>query len=86
MTLMLPGTQIRDLSLRSTSVHMVSSDSSFGELSSVRMASASSSGLAPRAIVPAIGQVSTRSPVTRTYISGDAPTRYSSSPRLRKNS
>jgi hypothetical protein len=72
--------------LRSTSVHMVSSDSSFGESSRVRMFSASSSGPAPRAIVPAIGQVSTRSPVTRTYISGDAPTRYSPSPRFRKNS
>ena len=86
MTRTLPGTQIRDLSLRSTSVHMVSSDSSFAESSSVRMFSASSSGSPPRAIVPAIGQVSTRSPVTRTYISGDAPTRYSPSPRLKKNS
>ena len=37
-------------------------------------------------MVPAIGQVSTRSPVTRTYISGDAPTRYSPSPRFRMNS
>ena len=83
---MLPGTQIRDLSLRSTSVHIVSSDSSLGEASSARMASASPSGSSPRAIVPAIGQVSTRSPVTRTYISGDAPTRYSPAPRLRKNS
>ena len=86
MTRTLPGTQIRDLSLRSTSVHMVSSDSSFAELSSVRMFSASPSGSPPRAIVPAIGHVSTRSPVTRTYISGDAPTRYSPSPRLKKNS
>ncbi len=86
MTLMLPGTQIRDLSLRSTSVHMVSSDSSLGESSSSRMAAASPMGSAPRAIVPAIGQVSTRSPVTRTYISGDAPTRYSAAPRLKMNS
>ncbi len=86
MTWTLPGTQTRDLSLRSTSVHMVSSDSSFGEPSRVRMFSASSSGPAPRGIVPEIGQVSTRSPVTRTYISGDAPTRYSPSPRLNMNS
>src|ERR1039457_6257664 len=76
MTLTLPGRQTRDLSLRSTSVHMVSSDSSLAELSSVRMFAASSSGSAPRRIVPEIGQVSTRSPVTRTYISGDAPTRH----------
>ena len=86
MTLTVPGTQTRDLSLRSTSVHMVSSDSSLEESSSVRMFSASSSGPAPRAIVPEIGQVSTRSPVTRTYISGDAPTRYSPWPRLNMNS
>ena len=58
MTLTVPGTQTRDLSLRSTSVHMVSSDSSLAESSSVRMFSASSSGPAPRAIVPEIGQVS----------------------------
>ena len=44
------------------------------------MLAASSSGSAPRAIVPEIGQVSTRSPCTRTYISGDAPTRYSPAP------
>ncbi len=37
-------------------------------------------------MVPEIGQVSTRFPVTRTYISGDAPTRHSPSPRLKKNS
>ena len=86
MTLTEPGTQTRDLSLRSTSVHMVSSDSSFAEPSSVAMFAASSSGSVPRAIVPEIGQVSTRSPVTRTYISGDAPTRYSPSPRLNANS
>ena len=47
------------------------------------MLAASSSGSAPRAIVPEIGQVSTRSPFTRTYISGDAPTRYSPPPRQR---
>ena len=34
MTFTEPGTQTRDLSLRSTSVHMVSSDSSLAELSS----------------------------------------------------
>ena len=77
ITRTLPGTQTRDLSLRSTSVHMVSSDSSLAEPSSTAMLAASSSGSAPRAIVPEIGQVSTRSPLTRTYISGDAPTRYS---------
>ena len=43
-------------------------------------------GLSPRATVPEMGQVSTRSLVTRTYISGEAPTRYSPSPRLMKNS
>ena len=86
ITLTEPGTQTRALSLRSTSVHMVSSDSSLAEPSRVAMFAASSSVSSPRAIVPAIGQVSTRSPVTRTYISGDAPTRYSPSPRLNRNS
>ena len=33
-------------------------------------------------MVPEIGQVSTRRPVTRTNISGLAPTRYSLSPRF----
>jgi hypothetical protein len=86
ITRTLPGTQTLALSLRSTSVHMVSSDSSLSDPSSVAMLAASSSGPSPRAIVPAIGQVSTRSPVTLTYISGDAPTRYSPSPRLKQNS
>ena len=36
----------------------------------------------PRAIVPEIGQVSTRRPSERTNISGDAATRNSPSPRL----
>ena len=81
----LPGSQTRDLSLRSTSVHMVSSDSSLFELSSVRICSASLDGSPPRAIVPEIGHVSTRSPLTRTNISGEAPTRYSPSPRLKRN-
>ena len=82
MTRTLPGTQIRDLSLRSTSVHIVSSDSSFSEFKSSRMFSASPMTSRPRAIVPEIGQVSTRVPSTRTYISGDAETRYSDSPRF----
>src|SRR5205823_3814125 len=42
MTLTLPATQTRDLSLRSTSVHIVNSLSSFFELSSSRICSASS--------------------------------------------
>ena len=63
ITVTVPGTQTRDLSLRSTSVHMVSSDSSLAEPSSMAMLAASSSGSAPRAIVPEIGQVSTRSPL-----------------------
>jgi len=79
------GTQMRDLSLRSTSVHIVSSDSSLAELSSARIWAASAMASRPRAIVPEIGQVSTRSPATRTYISGEAPTRYSASPRFIKN-
>ena len=82
MTWTLPGSQMRDLSLRSTSVHMVSSDSSFDELSSALMRSASSMGSRPRAMVPEMGHVSTRGPSTRTYISGDAPTRWSHPPRL----
>jgi hypothetical protein len=91
ITCTLPGTQTRDLSFLSTSVHMVSSDSSLADPSSLAMLAASSSGSAPRAIVPEIGQVSTRSPLTRTYISGDAPTRYSpfpsaQAPRLNRNS
>mmetsp|Transcript_13140 Transcript_13140/g.43880 ORF Transcript_13140/g.43880 Transcript_13140/m.43880 type:complete len:296 (-) Transcript_13140:352-1239(-) len=76
-----PGTQMRDLSLRSTSVHIVSSDSSLVEPSSSRTCEASSRASAPRSIVPEIGHVSTRSlpstRSTRTNISGDAPTRYS---------
>ncbi len=82
MTRTLPGTQMRDLSLRSTSVHIVSSDSSLAEFSSATICAASPIASLPRAIVPEIGQVSTRSPSTRTYISGEAPTRYSASPRL----
>ena len=58
-----PGSQTRDLSLRSTSVHMVSSDSSFCELSSARICRASAMASPPRAMVPEIGQVSTRSPL-----------------------
>lgn len=52
------------------------------------MFSASSRASRPRQIVPEIGQVSTRHPFalcsTRTNISGEAPTRYSFSPRLSK--
>ncbi len=77
MTLTLPATQTRDLSLRSTSVHIVNSLSSFFELSSSRMRSASSRASRPRLIVPLIGQVSMRLPSTRTYISGEADTRNS---------
>ena len=68
-----PGRQIRDLSLRSTSVHMVSSTSSFSELYSARMRSASSMALSPRRAVPDMGELSTLSPSTRTNISGEAP-------------
>ncbi len=75
----------RDLSLRSTSVHMVSSDSSLVELSSSRMLSASRSGSPVRRAVPEIGQVSTRLPSTRTNISGDAPINCSS-PNCSRNS
>ena len=85
MTRTLPGIAMRDLSLRSTSVHIVSSDASLAELRSARIWAASPIGSRPRAMVPEIGQVSTRSPSTRTYISGEAPTRYSASPRLMRN-
>ena len=84
MTRTEPGSQTRLLSLRSTSEHMVSSDSSFFELSSFRICSESEIASSPRLIVPEIGQVSTRRPLTRTNISGDAPIRYSPSPRLMK--
>ena len=77
-TFTVPGTETRDLSLRSTSVHMVSSDSSLAEESSSRMLSASCIGSPVRRTVPAIGQVSTRSPSIRTNISGEAPTNCSS--------
>src|SRR4029434_751495 len=60
ITRTLPGTQIRDLSLRSTSVHIVSSDSSLDEVSRARICAASPMGSRARAIVPEIGQVSTR--------------------------
>src|SRR5262249_28327909 len=82
ITRTVPGTQIRDLSLRSTSVHIVSSDSSFDEDSNFRICVASLIESDPRGMVPAMGQVSTRLPETRTYISGDAPIRYSLPPRL----
>ena len=82
MTRTLPGSHTRDLSLRSTSVHMVSSDASFSEVRSLRICSASPMASAPRATVPEMGQVSIRRPSTRTYISGDAATRYSPSPRF----
>ena len=85
MTLTVPGTQTRDLSLRSTSVHMVSSDSSLSELISAAMFSASRRASPVRWAVPEIGQVSTRDPSTRTNISGEAPTNCSS-PNCRKNS
>ena len=57
-----PALQMRDLSLRSTSVHMVSSLSSFLSLRICLMFSASSSASRPRLIVPEIGQVSHRHP------------------------
>ncbi|MNT75524.1 hypothetical protein D3C72_2144270 [compost metagenome] len=84
MTLTDPGTHTRLLSLRSTSEHMVSSDSSFLEFKSLRICSLSAIGSSPRLIVPEIGQVSMRRPDTRTNISGEAPTRYSWLPRLMK--
>mmetsp|Transcript_81304 Transcript_81304/g.218655 ORF Transcript_81304/g.218655 Transcript_81304/m.218655 type:complete len:239 (+) Transcript_81304:761-1477(+) len=84
MTCTDPGLQMRDLSLRSTSVHMVSSLSSLRLLRSVRMFSASSMAVAPREMVPLMGHVSMRRPRQRTYISGEAPTRYSWLPRLMK--
>ena len=59
---MVPGTQTRALSLRSTSVHMLSSNSSFSEFSNCRICSASPIASTPRAMVPEIGQVSTRRP------------------------
>jgi hypothetical protein len=52
------------------------------ELSSSRICSASPIGSRPRAMVPEIGQVSTRRPSERTNISGEAETRNSPSPRL----
>ena len=82
MTRTEPGSQMRDLSLRSTSVHMVSSASSLAELSSFAIWAASPSASLPRAMVPEIGQVSTRRPSTRTYISGEAATRNSPAPRF----
>ena len=55
-----PGTHTRDLSLRSTSVHIVSSDSSFLFVKISLIRSASSSAVAPRRMVPLMGHVSTR--------------------------
>ncbi len=79
---MVPGSQTRALSLRSTSVHMLSSNSSFSEFKSWRICSASPIASVPRAIVPEIGQVSTLRPSERTNISGEAETRNSPSPRF----
>src|SRR5579875_3126622 len=55
------------------------------ELSNWRMFSASVNGSPERRAVPAMGQDSTRSPSTRTNISGDAPINCSL-PSCRKNS
>mmetsp|Transcript_39807 Transcript_39807/g.112494 ORF Transcript_39807/g.112494 Transcript_39807/m.112494 type:complete len:234 (+) Transcript_39807:1207-1908(+) len=86
MTCTVPCSQIRDLSFRSTSVHIVISDSSFGSVRICLMFCASSRAFLPRRIVPLMGHVSTRRPwrffSTRTNISGEAPTRNSSLPRL----
>jgi hypothetical protein len=84
ITRTVPGSHTRLLSLRSTSEHMVSSDSSFLELSSFRICSESAIASSPRWIVPEIGQVSIRRPVTRTNISGEAPTRNSLRQRFMK--
>ena len=54
--------QMRLLSLPSTSVHMVSFDSSVGEPNSFWICAVSSSGVCPRSMVQLIGQASTRSP------------------------
>ena len=85
MTFTVPGSQTRDLSLRSTSVHMVSSDSSFDDFSSSLILSASRMGSPVRCAVPEIGEVSIRRPSTRTNISGEAPTSCSS-PNCSRNS
>ena len=82
ITRTLSASHTRDLSARSTSMHMVSSDSAFSELSSARIRRASSIASLPRATVPAMGQLSMRRPLTRMNISGDAATRYSFSPRF----
>jgi len=72
MTRTEPGSQTRDLSLRSTSLHMVSSDSSFSN-QAARDAVGVGERIAGAPRVPAMGQVSTRRPSTRTNISGEAP-------------
>mmetsp|Transcript_11356 Transcript_11356/g.26197 ORF Transcript_11356/g.26197 Transcript_11356/m.26197 type:complete len:286 (-) Transcript_11356:950-1807(-) len=86
MTSTLPCSQIRDLSLRSTSVHIVISDSSLGSVRILRMFSASSRASFPLRMVPLIGQVSHLIPFwffsTRTNISGEAPTNHSPWPKL----
>ena len=60
--LTVPGLHILLLSLRSTSVHMVSSLSSFLFESSFFTCSASSRGSPPLSMVPEMGHVSTRIP------------------------
>ena len=56
---------------------------SFGSASRRRSSSRSASRVTPRGSVPAMGRVSTTSPVTRTSISGDAPTSVHSAVRSR---
>ncbi len=74
VTVTLPVRHTRPTSLRPRSTSMRCSARSFSLSRSSRSSSASRSGVAPRRRVPAIGWYSTVRPVTRTSISGEAPT------------
>ena len=70
----LPYSATRPMSLRPRSTSITCSARSFSLAFSSSASRRSSSTLAPRGRVPAMGCVSTRRPSTRTSISGDAPT------------
>ena len=69
-----PYSHTRPMSLRPRSTSIVCSASSFSSASSSRASRSSAAESPVTGRVPAIGNVSTSLPVTRTSISGEAPT------------
>ena len=71
-----PVSATRPTSLRPRSISITCSARSFGSASSSSARRASSSGVAPRGRVPAIGRSVIAPPETRTMVSGEAPTTW----------